>query len=50
MLKYFLSESIKNTKTLLDTIQEYEDKTGFPVVRKYYSGIVDIFFDLIRKE
>ena len=34
MLKYFLSESIKNTKTLLDTIQEYEDKTGFPVIRK----------------
>ena len=35
MLKYFLSESIKNTQKLLDTIQEYEDKTGFPVIRKY---------------
>ena len=35
MLKYFLSESIKNAQALLDTIQEYEDKTGFPVVRKY---------------
>ena len=26
MLKYFLSERIKNAQTLLDTIQEYEDK------------------------
>jgi ASC-1-like (ASCH) protein len=35
MLKYLLSESIKNSQKLLDTIQEYEDKTGFPIVRKY---------------
>jgi len=35
MLKYFLSESIKNTKALLDKIQEYEDETALPVVRKY---------------
>jgi len=35
MLKYILSESIKNTQNLLDKIQEYEGKTGFPVIRKY---------------
>jgi ASC-1-like (ASCH) protein len=34
MLKYLLSENIKNAQALLDTIQEYEDKTGFPVVKK----------------
>jgi len=35
MLKFLLSESIKNAQTLLDTIQEYEGKTDFPVIRKY---------------
>ena len=35
MLKYLLSKSIKNTQNLLDKIQEYEDKTGFPIIRKY---------------
>jgi ASC-1-like (ASCH) protein len=35
MLKYLLSESIKNTQALLEKIQEYEDKTGFLVIRKY---------------
>ena len=35
MLKWALSENIKNTKALLDKIHEYEDKTGFPIIRKY---------------
>jgi len=35
MLKFLLSESIKNTQALLDKIQEHEDKAGFPVIRKY---------------
>ena len=34
MLKYLLSERIKNSQPLLDTIQEYEDKTGFHVISR----------------
>ena len=35
MLKFLLSESIKNTQKLLDKIQKYENKASFPIIQKY---------------
>lgn len=35
MFKFLLCESIKHTQALLDTIQQYEDKTGISVIHKY---------------